>query len=91
VQAKGVFVTNADGTRSYYDADSGEKIVADFFTTGDNDWYYADENGNLVTGSQIINGQNLYFAEDGLQAKSVFVTDTAGNIHYYDANSGELA
>ncbi|WP_315460061.1 glycoside hydrolase family 70 protein [uncultured Streptococcus sp.] len=91
VQAKGVFVTNADGTRSYYDADSGEKIVADFFTTGDNDWYYADENGNLVTGSQTINGQNLYFAEDGLQAKGVFVTDTAGNIHYYDANSGELA
>ncbi len=91
VQAKGVFVTNADGTRSYYDADSGEKIVADFFTTGDNDWYYADENGNLVTGSQTINGQNLYFAEDGLQAKGVFVTDTAGNIHYYDANSGKLA
>lgn len=91
VQAKGVFVTNEDGTRSYYDAKSGEKFVGDFFTTGDNHWYYADENGNLATGSQVIRGQQLYFAADGLQAKGIFATDAEGNRHFYDPASGELA
>ena len=91
VQAKGIFVTNEDGTRSYYDAKSGEKFVGDFFTTGDNHWYYADENGNLATGSQVIRGQKLYFAEDGLQAKGIFVTDAEGNRHFYDPDSGDLA
>ncbi|SER35990.1 glycoside hydrolase family 70 protein [Streptococcus gallolyticus] len=91
VQAKGVFVTNEDGTRSYYDAKSGEKFVGDFFTTGDNHWYYADENGNLATGSQVIRGQKLYFAADGLQAKGIFATDAEGNRHFYDPDSGALA
>ena len=91
VQAKGVFVTNEDGTRSYYDAKSGEKFVGDFFTTGDNHWYYADENGNLATGSQVIRGQKLYFAADGLQAKGIFATDAEGNRHFYDPDSGDLA
>ena len=91
VQAKGIFVTNEDGTRSYYDAKSGEKFVGDFFTTGDNHWYYADENGNLATGSQVIRGQKLFFAEDGLQAKGIFTTDAEGNRHFYDPDSGDLA
>lgn len=91
VQAKGIFVINEDGTRSYYDAKSGEKFVGDFFTTGDNHWYYADENGNLATGSQVIRGQKLYFAEDGLQAKGIFVIDAEGNRHFYDPDSGDLA
>lgn len=91
VQAKGIFVTNEDGTRSYYDAKSGEKFVGDFFTTGDNHWYYANENGNLAAGSQVIRGQKLYFAEDGLQAKGIFVTDAEGNRHFYDPDSGDLA
>lgn len=91
VQAKGIFVTNEDGTRSYYDAKSGEKFVGDFFTTGDNHWYFADKNGNLATGSQVIRGQKLYFAEDGLQAKGIFVTDAEGNRHFYDPDSGDLA
>ena len=91
VQAKGVFVTDEDGTRSYYDAKSGEKFVGDFFTTGDNHWYYADENGNLATGSQVIRGQKLYFTADGLQAKGIFATDAERNRHFYDPDSGDLA
>lgn len=89
-QAKGIFVTNADNTISYYDADSGEKMVAKFFTTGDNSWYYSDEKGNLVIGSALINGQNLYFHADGRQAKGEFVTLSDGSIRYYDADSGEM-
>ena len=57
----------------------------------DNHWYYPNENGNLATGSQVIRGQKLYFAEDGLQAKGIFVTDAEGNRHFYDPDSGDLA
>ncbi|MFR5847432.1 MAG: hypothetical protein ACLUFP_05530 [Streptococcus salivarius] len=35
------------------------KLVSTFFTTGDNNWYYADAKGELVVGEQTINGQNL--------------------------------
>ena len=90
VQAKGVFVTNADGSISYYHADSGQKVLATFFTTGGNNWYYADANGKLVTGYQIINGQRLHFDTKGVQTKGQLITDEAGNKYYYDANSGEL-
>lgn len=90
-QVKGELITDADGNLRYFKEDSGEMVVSDFVKIGDNDWYYFDENGIAVTGAQTIAGQNLYFDDNGVQAKGVFVTDTAGNIHYYDANSGELA
>lgn len=55
------------------------------------DYRYYDENGNLTAGSQVIRGQKLYFAEDGLQAKGIFVTDAEGNRHFYDPDLGVLA
>ncbi|WP_337442122.1 hypothetical protein [Streptococcus equinus] len=88
-QTKGIFVTNEDGKRSYYDAKSGEKFVGDFFTTGDNHWYYTNENGQVVTGDQEINGQTLHFDENGVQTKGSFAADANGNEHYYDAKSGD--
>lgn len=90
IQAKGIFVINEDGTRNYYDTKSGEKFVGDFFTTGDNHWYYADENGQVVTGDQEINGQELHFDENSVQTKGGFATDAEGNKHYYDAKTGDL-
>lgn len=89
-QAKGVIVTTASGQKTYYDADSGELAVNRFAADSQNNWYYFNQNGNAVTGSQTINGQKLYFYSDGKQAKGVFITDAQGNVTYYDANSGEL-
>ena len=37
-QVKGDFVKNADGSLSYYDKDSGERLNNRFLTTGNNVW-----------------------------------------------------
>ncbi|MFR8245158.1 MAG: hypothetical protein ACLU93_01135 [Streptococcus sp.] len=56
-------------SRSYYHGATGNKLVSTFFTTGDNNWYYADAKGEVVVGEQTINGQNLYFDQTGKQVK----------------------
>ena len=68
-QVKGGFATNANGTRSYYHGATGDKLVSTFFTTGDNNWYYADAKGEVVVGEQTINGQHLYFDQTGRQGE----------------------
>lgn len=89
LQAKGIFATDAEGNRHFYDPDSGDLAENKFIADGD-DWYYFDETGHVVTGEQVINGQQLYFDENGVQAKGVFVTDANGNKRYYDAKTGDL-
>ena len=90
-QVKGDFATNANGSRSYYHGATGNKLVSTFFTTGDNNWYYADAKGELVVGEQTINGQNLYFDQTGKQVKGATATNPDGSISYYDVHTGEKA
>lgn len=89
-QVKGEVVENADGSFSKYDPFSGELVVNEFFTTGDNKWYYAGADGKTVTGSQEINGQKLYFNADGSQVKGGVVENADGTYSKYDSESGEL-
>ncbi|WP_425537835.1 hypothetical protein [Leuconostoc fallax] len=37
-----------------------------------------------------MNGQHLYFRDDGRQVKGESITDSTGRVKYYDAASGEL-
>ncbi|WP_455445327.1 glycoside hydrolase family 70 protein [Streptococcus salivarius] len=90
-QVKGDFATNANGRRSYYHGATGNKLVSTFFTTGDNNWYYADAKGELVVGEQTINGQNLYFDQTGKQVKGATAANPDGSISYYDVHTGEKA
>ena len=90
-QVKGDFATNANGSRSYYHGATGNKLVSTFFTTGDNNWYYADAKGELVVGEQTINGQNLYFDQTGKQVKGATAVNPDGSISYYDVHTGEKA
>jgi len=90
-QVKGDFATNANGSRSYYHGATGNKLVSTFFTTGDNNWYYADAKGELVVGEQTINGQNLYFDQTGKQVKGATATNPDGSISYYDVHTGDKA
>ena len=90
-QVKGDFATNANGSRSYYHGATGNKLVSTFFTTGDNNWYYADAKGELVVGEQTINGQNLYFDQTGKQVKGATAANPDGSISYYDVHTGEKA
>lgn len=90
-QVKGGFATNANGTRSYYHGATGDKLVSTFFTSGDNNWYYADAKGEVVVGEQTINGQHLYFDQTGKQVKGATATNPDGSISYYDVHTGEKA
>ena len=90
-QVKGDFATNANGSRSYYHGATGNKLVSTFFTTGDNNWYYADDKGEVVVGEQTINGQQLYFDQTGKQVKGTTATNPDGSISYYDAHTGDKA
>lgn len=90
-QVKGGFATNANGTRSYYHGATGDKLVSTFFTSGDNNWYYADAKGEVVVGEQTINGQHLYFDQTGKQVKGATATNPDGSISYYDVHTGDKA
>lgn len=88
-QVKGDFVTNTDGTRSFYHWNTGDKLVSTFFTTGNDKWYYADEKGHVVTGAQVINGQKLYFGADGKQVKGGFAPNANGTRSFYHGATGD--
>ena len=88
-QVKGDFVTNTDGTRSFYHWNTGDKLVSTFFTTGNDKWYYADAKGHVVTGAQVINGQNLYFGADGKQVKGGFAPNANGTRSFYHGATGD--
>ena len=63
---------------------------AGFYTTGNNDWYYKQEDGNLAKGLQTINGQTLYYdTNTGKQVKGSAVT-IDGKEYYFDQDTGDM-
>lgn len=61
-----------------------------FVQIGNNVWAYYDGNGKRVTGHQNINGQELFFDNNGVQVKGR-TAQVDGVTRYFDANSGEMA
>ena len=90
-QVKGGVVKNADGTYSKYNASTGERLTNEFFTTGDNNWYYIGANGKSVTGEVKIGDDTYFFAKDGKQVKCQTVSAGNGRISYYYGDSGKRA
>ena len=70
---------------------TGERLTNEFFTTGDNNWYYVGSNGKTVTGEVKIGADTYYFAKDGKQVKGQTVTAGNGRISYYYGDSGKKA
>ena len=66
----------------FYDKNSGALVKGQYFSN-DGKWYYADAEGNILKGSQTIDGVDVYFDDDGVQAK-----DAVLNGYYYDKDSG---
>ena len=66
----------------YYDKDSGALVKNQYFNHNDK-WYYADAEGNILKGSQTIDGVDVYFDYNGVQAK-----DTVLDGYYYDKDTG---
>ncbi|KAA8370830.1 glucosyltransferase [Leuconostoc carnosum] len=89
-QIKGREKVDTQGLIRYYNADSGEMIVNRFEKLSDGSWAYFGVDGVAVKGNRIIEGQNLFFADNYSQVKGKTVTDTQGRIRYYDADSGEM-
>ena len=58
------------------------------FTSDDQgNWYYLDNEGHKLTGPQTIDSFNLYFHNNGIQAKGEKVT-IDGKDYYYDKDNG---
>ena len=58
------------------------------FTSDDQgNWYYLDSDGHKLTGPQIIDNFNLYFHDNGIQAKGEKIT-IDGKDYYYDKDNG---
>lgn len=58
------------------------------FTSDDQgNWYYLDNEGHKLTGPQTIDSFNLYFHDNGIQAKGEKVT-IDGKDYYYDKDNG---
>ena len=66
-------------------------MTNEFFTTGDNNWYYIGANGKTVTGEVKIGDDTYYFAKDGKQVKGQTVSAGNGRISYYYGDSGKRA
>ncbi|WP_431310039.1 glycoside hydrolase family 70 protein [Leuconostoc litchii] len=90
IQVKGVSVKCSDGKLRYFDTDSGDMVTNRFGKNEDGTWAYFGSDGVAITGTRVINGQSLFFAEDGRQAKGTEAVDENGQVHYYDADSGAL-
>ena len=69
--------TDAPNPNGYYSDDNGN-------------WYYKNANGDNLTGTQIINGQKVFFRDNGQQIKGAY-GDSYGDLYaFYDINSGNL-
>lgn len=49
-------------------------------------WYYLNDSGQIIKGSHIINGAQVYFDENGIQIKCDFDKEN----RYYDEHTGKL-
>lgn len=66
-QVKGDFAPNGH----YYDKDSGA-LVTNRYVEKDGKWYYVNDKGDKLIGAQTIDGVEVYFDKDGVQAKGIF-------------------
>ncbi|QAS69512.1 hydrolase [Oenococcus sicerae] len=89
-QIKGKEVSDNQGNLHYFDADSGDMLTNRYAELSDGSWAYFAADGIALTGDQTINGQHLYFDDQGRQIKGRSIVDDSGTTHYYDATSGEL-
>ena len=69
VEAQATNTESNASTGHYYSDDKGN-------------WYYKDANGENLKGAQTIDGQNVYFENNGRQVKGDFAEDG----YYYDGN-----
>ncbi|WP_398601056.1 glycoside hydrolase family 70 protein [Streptococcus tangpeifui] len=99
-QVKGQTLT-INGKTYSFDANEGDLIMGNtpspepnnqgaWEALGDNQWGYRKD-GKLLTGSQTIAGQKVFFQPNGVQVKGGTAKDEAGVLRFYDRDQGHLA
>lgn len=61
-----------------------------YYSDGNGNWYYKNANGDNLNGAQIINGQRVFFRENGQQVKGAYGSSYGDLYAFYDINSGNL-
>ncbi|WP_296125947.1 glucosyl transferase [uncultured Streptococcus sp.] len=61
-----------------------------YYSDDNGNWYYKNANGDNLTGAQIINGQRVFFRENGQQVKGAYGSSYGNLYAFYDINSGNL-
>ena len=84
-QVKGPLIGWNNNLFRYYDVDTGQ-LWTNRYLESQGNWYYLGKDGYPLTGEQTINGQEVYFNNDGIQIKGGFAEDG----RYYDKDSGAL-
>ena len=87
-QVKGDIVV-IDGKRKYFEPTLGNMVKKGYICY-ENNWYYADKNGDFVTGVQKIGTDYSYFNADGIQEKNTFALRN-GKMVYFDSDLGNMA
>ena len=75
--------TSDNATTSQETPSQGGKFTSD----DQGNWYYLDSDGHKLTGPQTIDNFNLYFHDNGIQAKGEKIT-IDGKDYYYDKDNG---
>ena len=75
--------TSDNATTSQEAPSQGGKFTSD----DQGNWYYLDSDGHKLTGPQTIDNFNLYFHDNGIQAKGEKIT-IDGKDYYYDKDNG---
>ncbi|MBS6421670.1 glucosyl transferase [Streptococcus sp.] len=61
-----------------------------YYSDDNGNWYYKNANGDNLTGAQIINGQKVFFRNNGQQVKGAYGNSYGDLYAFYDVNSGNL-
>ena len=75
--------TSDNATTAHETPSQGGRFTSD----EQGNWYYLDSEGHKLTGPQTIDSFNLYFHDNGIQAKGEKVT-IDGKDYYYDKDNG---
>ena len=88
-QIKGPDLNGDSNLHRYFDDHSGQ-LQTNRYLEYKGNWYYLGENGRPLTGAHTINGQKVFFRENGQQVKGAY-GDSFGDLYgFYDVDSGDL-
>lgn len=77
--------TDANGRIKY--VTTGGYVPTNTFLQDDSgNWFYADNNGDLVNVPSTINGNKYYFLSNGVNLRDVIVRSSDGTLNYYQGS-----